>query len=74
MTSCSEFRRALFSRLITAVLNLIYSKVREWAGLTGSETVLDLYCGIGGIALFLARQAKQMIGVEVVEDAVADAA
>ena len=53
--------------------NLIYSKVREWAGLTGSETVLDLYCGIGGIALFLAGAAKNVIGVEVVEEAVADA-
>jgi 23S rRNA (uracil1939-C5)-methyltransferase len=53
--------------------NLIYSKVREWAGLTGSETVLDLYCGIGGIALFLAGSANKVIGVEVVEDAVADA-
>ena len=54
--------------------NLIYSKVREWAALTGSETVLDLYCGIGGISLFLAKDAKEVIGVEVVEEAVADAA
>jgi 23S rRNA (uracil1939-C5)-methyltransferase len=53
--------------------NLIYSKVREWAALTGSETVLDLYCGIGGIALFLAGSAKNVIGVEFVEEAVADA-
>lgn len=53
--------------------NLIYSKVREWAGLTGVETVLDLYCGIGGIALFLAGSAREVIGVEVVDEAVADA-
>ncbi|MEI6827106.1 MAG: 23S rRNA (uracil(1939)-C(5))-methyltransferase RlmD [Desulfuromonadales bacterium] len=53
--------------------NLIYSKVRDWAGLTGAETVLDLYCGIGGISLFLAGSAKEVIGVEVVEEAVADA-
>lgn len=53
--------------------NLIYSKVREWAALTGRETVLDLYCGIGGISLFLADSAKNIIGVEVVEEAVADA-
>jgi len=50
--------------------NLIYSKVRE---LAGTETVLDLYCGIGGISLFLAGSAKNVIGVEVVEEAVADA-
>ena len=53
--------------------NLIYSKVRDWAALTGAETVLDLYCGIGGISLFLAGSAKEVIGVEVVEEAVADA-
>jgi len=53
--------------------NLIYNKVREWAGVGGSEVVLDLYCGIGGIALFLARDAREVIGVEVVEEAVADA-
>ncbi len=53
---------------------LIYSQVREWAALTGTETVLDMYCGIGGIGMFLSAQAGQVIGVEVVEDAVADAA
>lgn len=52
---------------------IIYDKVREWADLTGRETVLDLYCGIGGIALNLARDAAKVIGVEVVEAAVADA-
>lgn len=52
---------------------LIYGKVREWAALSGSETVLDLYCGIGGIALYLASGAGKVIGVEVVEAAVADA-
>jgi 23S rRNA (uracil1939-C5)-methyltransferase len=52
---------------------LIYDKVREWAQLSGNETVLDLYCGIGGIALSLAPVAGKVIGVEVVEAAVADA-
>jgi 23S rRNA (uracil1939-C5)-methyltransferase len=52
---------------------LIYEKVREWAGLTGQETVLDLYCGIGGISLTLASCAKKVIGVEYVDAAVADA-
>ena len=53
--------------------NLIYSTVRRWAALAGTETVLDLYCGIGGISLFLAGCAKEVIGVEMVEEAVADA-
>jgi len=52
---------------------LIYGKVREWARLTGVETVLDLYCGIGGIALTLARGAARVIGVECVASAVEDA-
>ena len=52
---------------------LIYDKVREWAKLSGKETVLDLYCGIGGIALSLAPDAGKVLGVEVVEAAVADA-
>ncbi len=51
----------------------LYSLVLEYAGLTGTETVWDLYCGIGTISLFLARYAKQVYGVEVVPQAVEDA-
>jgi len=51
----------------------LYAKALEYAGLTGEETVLDLYCGIGTISLFLAQQAKEVIGVEIVEAAIADA-
>ena len=43
------------------------------AGLTGKETVIDAYCGIGTISLTMAEQARQVIGVEVVPQAVADA-
>lgn len=49
---------------------VLYEKAVEFAGLTGTETVYDLYCGIGTISLFLSRQAKQVIGVEVVDEAV----
>lgn len=51
----------------------IYRLVREWADLKPQETALDLYCGIGGIALGLARTAAHVIGIEVVEDAVHNA-
>ena len=51
----------------------IYETVREWAELTGTETVADVYCGVGGISLFLASQAEQVIGIESVAAAVADA-
>ncbi|MBS4900279.1 MAG: 23S rRNA (uracil(1939)-C(5))-methyltransferase RlmD [Clostridiales bacterium] len=51
----------------------LYDKVLEYAGLTGNETVWDLYCGIGTISLFLARHAKVVYGVEIVSAAVEDA-
>lgn len=62
-----------FFQVNTAGARLIYEKVKEWASLDRESTVLDLYCGIGGIGLFLAGQAKKVIGIEVVEEAVADA-
>ncbi len=52
---------------------VLYGKALEYAGLTGAETVIDVYCGIGTISLFLARRARQVIGIEVVEQAVEDA-
>ncbi len=51
----------------------LYGTALEYAGLTGAETVWDLYCGIGTISLFLARKAGKVYGVEVVPQAVADA-
>jgi 23S rRNA (uracil1939-C5)-methyltransferase len=52
---------------------VLYAKALEYAGLTGRETVIDAYCGIGTISLFLAQKAKHVYGVEVVPEAVADA-
>ncbi|MEN6490023.1 MAG: 23S rRNA (uracil(1939)-C(5))-methyltransferase RlmD, partial [Smithella sp.] len=52
---------------------VLYSKAMEYAALSGDETVFDLYCGIGTISLFLSEKARYVYGVEVVEDAVADA-
>ena len=51
----------------------LYSVVREMAALTGAELVYDLYTGTGTIALFIARQAQKVIGIEYVEDAIRDA-
>ena len=51
----------------------LYSLALSYAGLTGKETVWDLYCGIGTISLFLAKDAKQVYGVEIVADAIEDA-
>ena len=51
----------------------LYRTALEFAGLTGTETVWDLYCGIGTISLFLARHARKVIGVEIVPRAIEDA-
>lgn len=51
----------------------LYSLALEYAGLTGQETVWDLYCGIGTISLFLAENAKKVFGVEIIPEAVQDA-
>jgi 23S rRNA (uracil1939-C5)-methyltransferase len=51
----------------------LYRITREYAELTGKETVYDLYCGTGSIGIFVSRQAARVVGVEVVPEAVADA-
>lgn len=51
----------------------LYRVTREYAGLTGVETVYDLYCGTGSIGIFLSRQAARIVGVEAIGEAVGDA-
>ncbi len=51
----------------------LYKITRDFAGLTGNELVYDLYTGTGTIALFVAKKAKKVIGVEAVPEAIADA-
>ncbi len=51
----------------------MYSQALYYADLKGTETVWDLYCGIGTISLFMAKRAKSVMGVEIVEQAVKDA-
>ena len=51
----------------------LYSLAMDYAGLTGRETVWDLYCGIGTISLFLSQRAKKVYGVEIVPQAIEDA-
>ena len=51
----------------------LYKITREFAGLTGNQVVYDLYTGTGTIAQFVSKQAKKVIGVEAVPEAIADA-
>ncbi|MGM0752156.1 MAG: 23S rRNA (uracil(1939)-C(5))-methyltransferase RlmD [Bacillota bacterium] len=52
---------------------VLYDKALEYADLQGEETVIDAYCGIGTISLFLAQKAKKVYGVEIVPQAIEDA-
>src|SRR4029079_9369174 len=51
----------------------LYQITREFAALDGSQVLYDLYCGTGSIGIFCSRQAKKIVGVEVIEAAVQDA-
>ncbi len=62
-----------FYQVNRAQTEVLYSLALEFAALTGEETVLDLYCGIGTITLCLARHAKLVYGAEVVPEAIEDA-
>ena len=62
-----------FYQVNRAQAEVLYGKALQAAALTGTERVLDLYCGTGTITLCLARQAKEVIGVELVEAAIRDA-
>ncbi len=62
-----------FFQINRAQTQVLYRTVLDFAGLTGTETVLDLYCGVGSISLCLAREAGRVIGAESVPQAVEDA-
>ncbi|MBQ7317534.1 MAG: 23S rRNA (uracil(1939)-C(5))-methyltransferase RlmD [Phascolarctobacterium sp.] len=51
----------------------LYNKALEYAALTGSETVVDVYCGTGTISLYMAKHAKKVYGIEIVAPAIEDA-
>ncbi len=51
----------------------LYKKALEYASPKGDETIFDLYCGTGSISLFLAQEAKKVIGIEIVEKAIENA-
>lgn len=52
---------------------VLYEKALEYADLSGEENVIDAYCGIGTISLFLAQKARKVFGVEIVPEAIEDA-
>jgi len=62
-----------FYQVNPAQTEVLYNKTLEYAGATGTETVIDAYCGIGTISLFLAQKSRHVYGVEIVPEAIADA-
>ena len=70
-----QFRLSVpaFYQVNHAQAERLYEKTVSLAGLTGKETVLDLYCGTGTITLCLARHAKKAVGVEIIPQAIEDA-
>lgn len=52
---------------------VLYKVTRDFAGLTGSEIVYDLYCGTGSIGIFVSRQARKVVGIELIKEAIDDA-
>ncbi len=62
-----------FFQVNAAQTDVLYGKALEFAQLTGSETVVDLYCGIGTISLVMAKHAAHVIGAEIVPQAIDDA-
>jgi 23S rRNA (uracil1939-C5)-methyltransferase len=70
-----EFRLSPFSFFQTNTLGAeqLYDVVARFANLQGQERVLDAYCGTGTIGLYLAKAAKEIVGIELIEEAVEDA-
>jgi 23S rRNA (uracil1939-C5)-methyltransferase len=62
-----------FFQTNTQSAKILYEKVKEFAGLSGKETVLDLYSGTGTIPIFLSADAGRITGLEIIESAVSDA-
>lgn len=62
-----------FYQVNTEAAERLYAVAAEYAALTGAETLLDLYCGVGTIGLSMAAKARQIIGVEIVPQAVENA-
>lgn len=62
-----------FFQVNTRQTKVLYDLVKRMVALTGTETLFDLYCGTGTIGLYLAREAAQVYGIEIVENAVLDA-
>lgn len=70
---CFHVSSASFFQVNPLQAERLYSKVVEFCELEGHETVLDAYCGVGTLSIILSQHAKEVLGVEVVKEAIVDA-
>ncbi len=68
-----EISPSSFYQINTKQTEVLYNKAAEFAEIEDGDTVFDLYCGTGTISMFMAKKAKKVIGIEIVEDAVINA-
>lgn len=68
-----EISPSSFYQINTRQTEILYSIASDFAQINENDTVFDLYCGTGTISMFMAKKAKKVIGVEIVEDAVLNA-
>ena len=70
---CFKVSPHSFFQVNTEQMKKLYKKALEYASLSANETVFDLYCGVGSISLYMARDAKRVVGVEIIPDAIENA-
>ena len=68
-----EIAPAAFYQVNRSQAERLYGKAKEYAALTGSETLLDLYCGAGTIGMSMADRCRELIGVEIIPEAIKNA-
>ena len=62
-----------FFQINTGTIKRLYDEIVRYGNFTGSERVIDLYCGVGSISLYVSRYVKSVLGIEIVKEAINDA-
>lgn len=62
-----------FFQVNTNNISNLYNEIIKYGKFSGTEKVIDLYCGVGSISLYIAKYVKQVLGIEIIEDAIKDA-
>ena len=62
-----------FFQINTGNIKRLYDEIVRYGNFTGSERVIDLYCGVGSISLYVSRYVKSVLGIEIVKEAINDA-